>query len=154
MKRAFLSRSADDTKAFGARVARHLRPGDVVLLSANLGAGKTTLVQGLVKALGVQEAALSPTFIIAQTLQGRFPIHHLDFYRVSMREILGIGIQDYMVGAGEIPKGLVLIEWPERAKGLWPKDRLEIEIKIKPQSMDRLITMQTHGARFENLSLH
>ncbi len=149
----YISRSAAETKAFGARLAKKLLPGDVVLLSANLGAGKTTMVQGLVKALGVREAALSPTFIIAQSFKGKFPIHHLDFYRLTAKEILDMGIQDYLVGGGEIPKGLVLIEWPERAKKLWPKERLEVRIRIRPKSTAREITLSPHGERFENLSI-
>lgn len=156
MKRAettLISRSPAETRAFGARLAKKLRSGDVVLLRANLGAGKTTLVQGLVKALGVRDAALSPTFIIAQSFKGKFPIHHLDFYRLTAKEILGMGVQDYLVGGGEIPKGLVLIEWPERARKLWPKERLEVAISIKPKSTARVINLARHGERFEDLSI-
>ena len=153
-RRSVVSRSAAETKKIGARLARQLRCGDVVLLSAQLGAGKTTLVQGLVKALNVREAALSPTFIIAQTFNGKYPIHHLDFYRLTLREILGIGVQDYLIGGGEIPRGLVLIEWPERAMKLLPKERLVVKIAVKPRSTARVITIAPHGERFENLSLN
>ena len=148
-----ISRCASDTKEFGSRLGKKLRLGDVVLLSGDLGAGKTTLVQGLAKGLGVKETALSPTFIIAQTYMGKFPIHHLDFYRLNAKEILAAGVQDYLVGGGEIPKGLVLIEWPERAKGLWPRERLEISIRINPDSENREIVVMPHGDRFGNLSI-
>lgn len=149
-----ICRCASDTKEFGARLGRKLRVGDVVLLSGDLGAGKTTLVQGLVKALGVTDGALSPTFVIAQTYYAKFPIHHLDFYRLTVKEIVAIGVQDYLVGAGEIPKGLVLIEWPERAKGMWPKERLEISIRINPRSENREIVITPHGERFEKLFIN
>lgn len=148
-----ISHSAKDTQSFGARLAQHLKPGDVVVLLANLGAGKTTLVQGLVKKLGVREAALSPTFVIAQTFKGIMPIHHLDFYRLTPKEILDMGIQDYLIGGGVIPKGIVLIEWAERCREIWPKERLEVRIKIKPKSTTREIVLKGYGKRFENLSI-
>jgi len=129
--------SADETKALGFKLGSYLKPGHVVLFLANLGAGKTTFVQGLAKRFGVKEGALSPTFIIAQTLKGRVPLHHLDFYRLNIQEILGFGVQDYLNGAGEIKKGVVLMEWAERCRPLWPPQRLEIKIKILPRSKKR-----------------
>lgn len=149
MKKKFISRSAEQTKQIAASLAPQLKKGDVVVLLANLGAGKTTFVQGLVKALGVRESALSPTFVIAQSLKGKIPVHHLDFYRLSVKEILEMGIQDYLTGAGEIPLGLVLIEWAERCKDIWPQERLEIRLKIKPNSTDREITFTGRGERWK-----
>lgn len=146
-----VSHSSAETQKLGGQLGRFLRKGDVVLLLANLGAGKTTLVQGLVKALGVREAALSPTFVIAQTFKAKIPIHHLDFYRLSEKEILAMGAQDYLTGVGEIPLGLVLIEWAERCKGLWPHERLEIRIRIKPRSQLREIKLVAHGPKFIRL---
>lgn len=148
----FISHSAQQTKDFGGRLAKWLKPGDVVLLLANLGAGKTTLVQGLVNKLGISEPALSPTFVIAQSFKGKYPVHHLDFYRLTPREILAMGAQDYLSGEGEIPKGIVLIEWAERCKQLWPADRIEIRMRIKPRSKDRAISLIGHGRRLKALA--
>ncbi len=118
---------------------------------ANLGAGKTTLVQGLVRALGVREAALSPTFVIAQSLKGKFPIHHLDFYRLTLDEILAMGVQDYLSGGGEIPSGLVLVEWAERFKKMWPRERLEVRLRIRPKSSVREIRLTARGDKFKRM---
>ncbi|MCG3205406.1 MAG: tRNA threonylcarbamoyladenosine biosynthesis protein TsaE [Elusimicrobia bacterium] len=137
--------------ALGAQLAKRLSLGDVVLLSGNLGAGKTTFVQGLTRALGVREATLSPTFVMAQSLKGKFPIHHLDFYRLQVKEILALGLQEYLTGSGEIPQGLVLIEWPERAKKLWPKERLDISFRIEAGSKKRKIIFKPRGEHFEHL---
>lgn len=146
------STSAAATKKLGARLARRLKPGDVVLLAAHLGAGKTTLVQGLARALGASDKAMSPTFVVAQTLEGRrWPLHHIDFYRLEKKEILDLGIQDYLMGTGEIKPGILVIEWADRCKEIWPKKRILIEMKIKPHSKDRLIRIKTQGERFHDL---
>jgi tRNA threonylcarbamoyladenosine biosynthesis protein TsaE len=123
----------------------------VFLLIANLGAGKTTFAQGFIKALGVKEGALSPTFVLAQTYQGRVPVHHLDFYRATPAELVEAGVQDYLAGQGELPSGVVLIEWADRCRDLWPKDRVEVRIKISPQNQKRVFQIQGRGRRGETL---
>lgn len=135
----------------GGRLARLLHKGDVVVYLANLGAGKTTLTQGLIRCLGVQEDALSPTFVLAQTFHGKIPVHHLDFYRLNAEEILGLGIQDYLLGQGEIEKGLVLIEWAERCKEIWPKERLEIRIQVLKMKNVRKITLTGYGKHYQQI---
>lgn len=78
------SGSAGETEALGARIAERLRPGDLVLLSGELGAGKTTLIRGACRALGIAEPVTSPTFTIGQRYGGgRFPVSHLDLYRLA-----------------------------------------------------------------------
>jgi tRNA threonylcarbamoyladenosine biosynthesis protein TsaE len=154
MKKAsfsFISSSASETTRFGARLGQRLKRGDVVLLMAPLGAGKTTLVQGVARALGVKEMAQSPTFVLAQTHQGKIPLHHLDFYRLNKKDILDMGIHDYLTGAGEIPPGVVFIEWADRCKEVWPADRLEIVLKMKPRSHAREIIVTGIGDRFQQL---
>src|SRR6185436_19018686 len=115
--------SAQETKMLAGTLSRHLKKGHVVLFVADLGAGKTTFVQGVLTQLGVQESATSPTFVMAQTFPGHTPVHHLDFYRLSKKEILDLGLQDYLSGAGEIGPGLVFIEWADRCPEIWPSDR-------------------------------
>ena len=121
--------SPEETRALGRALGRLLSPGDVAVLIANLGGGKTTFVQGVLSGAGVEDEGLSPTFILAQTFEGRLPVHHMDFYRVSKREIADAGLEDYFSGRGEIPAGAVLIEWAERCRELWPADRLEIRLR-------------------------
>ncbi len=99
-----------DTRAFGGQLARRLTGGDVVLLAGPLGAGKTTLVRGLLEALGYDRDVRSPTFNLVQVFETRPPVMHADLYRV--KSYLGIGIEDYL------ETHLCLIEWPDRAVGL------------------------------------
>src|SRR4029450_3585167 len=77
------TRSAAETEAVGERIAAELGPGDVVLVSGELGAGKTTLIRGAARALGVTEPVTSPTFTIGHTYAGRLPVSHLDLYRLA-----------------------------------------------------------------------
>lgn len=139
--------SAAETRRLGARLGPLLAPGDVLLMQAQLGAGKTTFVQGIARALGARDAALSPTFVVAETIAARVPIHHLDFYRLTLPEILGIGVEDYLNGAGEIGPGIVLVEWAERFRPLWPTDRLELKIRIGRGRDRRTFELSGHGER-------
>jgi len=97
-------------RAFGASLATRLRAGDVVLLYGDLGAGKTTLVRGLLEGLGYVGPVRSPTFNLVQTFPTNPPVMHADLYRVGSYE--GIGLEDYL------ESHLCLIEWPDRATGL------------------------------------
>jgi len=99
--------------AFGARIARQLRPGDVVTLSGGLGAGKTTLARGVIAALGHAGEVPSPTFTIVETYDAlRVPLVHADFYRLKRpAEADELGLDDYREGAA------LLAEWPENAGG-------------------------------------
>lgn len=123
----------------------------MVALLANLGSGKTTLVQGMASALGA-EAALSPTFVIAQTLPGRKTLHHLDFYRLSKREILAMGVQDYLLGQGGVGPGIVLLEWAERCPELWPPERLEVRLRVASRGHARHVTLTGYGERLAKLA--
>ncbi|HET9592858.1 MAG TPA: tRNA (adenosine(37)-N6)-threonylcarbamoyltransferase complex ATPase subunit type 1 TsaE [Solirubrobacterales bacterium] len=103
------SRSAAETEALGARLAERLRPGDVVLLSGDLGAGKTTLIRGACRALGVTGPVTSPTFTIGQRYEGgRLPISHLDLYRLGSLEDEDPALLDDYLG----PEGVAFVEWP------------------------------------------
>lgn len=102
-------------EAFGARIARHLRPGDVVALSGGLGAGKTTLARAIIAALGHRGEVPSPSFAIIETYDPpglRLPLVHADFYRLKApQEAEELGLDDYRQGAA------LLAEWPEMAGG-------------------------------------
>lgn len=117
----FSSRSAAETKSLGRRLASLLKPGDRLGLRGPLGAGKTTFVQGLAKGLGCREVPSSPTFVLAQSYHGRMTVHHLDFYRVQEREILGMGLEDFYRD-----EAVTAIEWIERAPHLLPAERLDV----------------------------
>ena len=101
--------SADETEALGARLARELSPGDLVLVSGELGAGKTTLIRGACRELGVKEPVTSPTFTIGQRYAGRVTVSHLDLYRLA-----DLGTEDPALLADYIePGAIAFVEWPE-----------------------------------------
>ncbi len=104
--------SAAETEAIAAEIASRLEPGAVVLVSGDLGAGKTTFVRGAARALGVSEPVTSPTFTIGQRYAGDLPVSHLDLYRLEgafAAEEPGL-LDDYLT-----PDAIAFVEWPEVA---------------------------------------
>jgi tRNA threonylcarbamoyladenosine biosynthesis protein TsaE len=137
----WVTESEEETRAVGEALGRRLGPGDVVCLAGPLGAGKTTLAQGIARGLGVEEVVNSPTFTLAQEYGGRLPVYHLDVYRLSGPEEAADLALNEMFEAG----GVVMIEWPERIAPLLPADRLEI--CLERQGDARRLTASAHGAR-------
>lgn len=125
-------RSPSALARWGRRLARLLVPGDVIALVGPLGAGKTTLVQSIVPALGYGRGITSPTFALANeyaTSQGA--VYHLDLYRLSPAELSQFPLEEYW------GNGLCLIEWADKARGRWPAHTLEIELVIRgPQERE------------------
>jgi tRNA threonylcarbamoyladenosine biosynthesis protein TsaE len=117
--------SAAETEALGARVAERLEPGDVVLLSGELGTGKTTLVRGACRALGVPGPVTSPTFTIGQQYGGgRLPVSHLDLYRLQTLEGEDPALlEDYLR-----PEGVAFVEWPAAGSGRLDRPALEVRL--------------------------
>ena len=114
-----------DTARLGEALAAALRSGDVILLSGPLGSGKSALARSVVRALTCRDEPVpSPTFTLVQTYRAsQFDIWHLDLYRLSdPSEASELGLEEAM-GAG-----VLLVEWPQRLDGDWPKDRLEITL--------------------------
>lgn len=121
-----LSGSPEETRRIGAALASQLEKGDVVLLSGELGAGKSELARGIVQGLGVNAPVTSPTFTLLNLYTGKdgIVLRHFDWYRVEdPEELLAAGLDEYIGGSG-----ITLIEWHERAPGLVPDDCLEIRI--------------------------
>ena len=106
-----------DTEAtlrLGITLGESLTPGSVILLEGDLGAGKTTLVQGIGQGLGIVEPIVSPTFtLINEYTEGRFPLYHLDLYRLEPQEVATLNLESYWEGVEVIP-GIVAVEWAER----------------------------------------
>jgi tRNA threonylcarbamoyladenosine biosynthesis protein TsaE len=120
------TRDAAATEAVGARLAGGLAPGDVVLVSGEVGAGKTTLIRGACRALGVTEQVTSPTFTIGQRYEGRVPVSHLDLYRLEDMGAEDPGLLDDYVEPGSI----AFIEWPAvAAPGLEDLTTHRVEIR-------------------------
>jgi len=114
------------TTALGEEIAAVLVPGAAVGLEGDLGAGKTTLARAILRALEVRESVPSPTFTLVQTYETkRFPVRHYDFYRIeSEREIEELGLDDALA------EGAALIEWPERAGALLPRNTLRVALTV------------------------
>jgi tRNA threonylcarbamoyladenosine biosynthesis protein TsaE len=119
------TRSAAETEALGERLAAELGPGDVVLVSGELGAGKTTLIRGAARALGVREPVTSPTFTIGQTYAGRIPVSHLDLYRLAELDQEDPALLDDYV----TPESISFIEWPAAAEAWLERVTRRVEIR-------------------------
>ncbi len=122
-----------ETLEYGRRLARRLKPGDVVALYGNLGAGKTHLIKGICSRFGIEENDVtSPTFTILNEYSGRdFPVYHFDAYRIEdPAEFFELGFQEYFYG-----EGICLIEWPERVETLLPQYTLRL--RLEHQGGDR-----------------
>lgn len=129
-------------EALGTRLAPMLADGTVVFLSGELGAGKTTLVRGILRGLGQAGAVKSPTYTLVEPyrLAGR-TIYHFDLYRLNDPEELEfLGLRDYLSGSG-----ICLIEWPERGAGVLAEADLEIAIERSPDG--RVVRMRAHTPR-------
>ncbi|KYC43445.1 tRNA threonylcarbamoyladenosine biosynthesis protein TsaE [Scytonema hofmannii PCC 7110] len=102
------------TRKLGIALGQSLDAGSVILLHGDLGAGKTTLVQGMGHGLGISEPIVSPTFtLINEYTEGRFPLYHLDLYRLEPKEVAALNLETYWEGV-EVTPGIVAIEWAER----------------------------------------
>jgi tRNA threonylcarbamoyladenosine biosynthesis protein TsaE len=118
------SSSPEETRAIGARLAAALRPGDVVLVSGELGTGKTTLIRGACRELGVDQAVTSPTFTIGHRYRGRVPVSHLDLFRLGDLGAEDPGLlDDYLT-----PDAIAFVEWPPAADALNEPAALRVEL--------------------------
>lgn len=129
------TRSAEETEALGARIAARLQPGDLVLLSGELGSGKTTLVRGACRALGITSPVTSPTFTIGQRYEGgRMPVSHLDLYRLeSLEDEDPALVDDYLA-----PDGVAFIEWPGAGEGRLGRPALQVRLEHAGEGSRRI----------------
>lgn len=142
----FISHSEAQTRRLGARLAPLLNPGDVLALVGELGSGKTRWAQGVCRGLKVTDVVNSPTFTLVNEYEGRWPIYHIDLYRLNdTADILTIGLEDYLYGAG-----ITLIEWANRASEMLPAEHLVVEFHHLDETKRR-IALQAHGQRFIDL---
>jgi len=122
---AIISRSAEETIELGKKIGKNLQSNDIIALTGQLGAGKTTLIQGIAEGLGVKDYVTSPTFIIINEYLGRLPFYHVDLYRLeAINDIEELGIEEYFNKGG-----VCVIEWAERLNGLLPTKSANIMIE-------------------------
>lgn len=138
------SRSPEETRRLGEALGALLRGGDVVGVSGELGSGKTCLVQGMARGLGVESSVpvTSPTFTLVGEYPGRVALRHADFYRVESYARLDDAGFDDLVDAS----GVLVVEWPERFPEALPAERLDVRIELLDESSRRL-RFAPHGAR-------
>jgi tRNA threonylcarbamoyladenosine biosynthesis protein TsaE len=142
----FISHSEAQTRRLGARLSPLLKPGDVLAMTGDLGAGKTRWVQGVCQGLNVVDPVVSPTFTLVNEYQGRLPVYHIDLYRLSTAaEAFTFGLDDYLYGAG-----ISLIEWAERAGKFLPRSYLAVEL-YHLEDTKRRVVLRPYGRRFTRL---
>lgn len=133
--------AVDETRAVAAALAELARPGDLILLAGELGAGKTAFAQGFGRGLGVEEAMTSPTFTLARQYEGRLLLHHLDVYRLEqLEEVFDIGLPE-LLDEGAV----TLIEWGDAILPALPADFLEIRFTFGDGDDDRTIAIRAVG---------
>ena len=136
-----ISSSRRETAAIGGVVAGWLNPGDTVVLTGELGGGKTALVSGAVSALGCADAVSSPTFAIVQEYEGPVPIAHADLYRLgSVQELFDFGFEELFDGTR-----VVFVEWGDRALDVLPASYLHISMQHRANPDERLVELIAHG---------
>lgn len=130
IKDKIITTSQTQTQRLGNKLARKLHRGSLVALCGSLGSGKTTMIKGICRGLGIKELVRSPCFIIMTQYQGKLPIYHFDLYRLkNSDELFTIGYEEYFYG-----DGICLVEWAEKAGNFLPDERIEVYLKIISES--------------------
>lgn len=143
MDLAVRTTTAEETRALGTALAPLLRLHDVILLTGELGAGKTTLVQGIARGLGAQEHVASPTFtLVREYVSGRIPIAHVDVYRLDrVQEVVDLALDELEDG-----DCVLIVEWGDAVEELLPEDRLVVEmLTTDPTGEDDTRAISVHA---------
>ena len=141
-----LLRGEGETRSYGRHLGKLLRPGDWVALTGDLGAGKTTLVQGVLEELHPGARVRSPTYVLVEVYEGSPRVIHADLYRLrSEDELAGLALEDL---AAE--DGVVLVEWADRAGTRLAPERLELELRYV-EGAGRELRARGNGERWESL---
>jgi tRNA threonylcarbamoyladenosine biosynthesis protein TsaE len=126
LSRKVLTKSAEETEAFGQDFARQLKAGDVVAFFGELGSGKTTMIRGICRALGVEKGVKSPSFVYMRVYRAGIPVYHFDFYRLSEKHtLINVDLDEYFSGGG-----IALVEWADRIAEFLPPIRYEVRLLL------------------------
>lgn len=141
MRLVLRSRAAGDTRAIGAELAVFLEGGDVIALTGELGAGKTTFTQGVARGLGFDGAVVSPTFTLVREYRGgRLPVIHADVYRLDrVQDVLDLGLDEIA------EDGVLLVEWGDAVEGLLPPAHLIVELTVPGDGEERAVGVVGNG---------
>lgn len=130
--------TTEDTISVGYRIGEVVTPGSVIALEGTLGAGKTTIVKGIARALDILEPVTSPTYTIISEYEGRLPLYHIDLYRLSsVDEAELLGAEEYLFG-----DGVCVIEWSEKIRELFPENYIRVHIIIECTDGTRSIEIE------------
>ncbi len=142
-----ITQSAAETEAFGGTIAGLLRPGDIVLLRGELGSGKTTLVRGACRSLGIEDPVTSPTFTIGHLYHGRATVAHLDLYR-----FVGLSAAEWGDLEPYFDDTIAFVEWPEAGVDALPPARLTLELEHLSPDERRISADGADGTLLEDLA--
>ncbi len=144
---SYLSHSEEDTKQLANSIASFLQKGDLVILTGDLGSGKTKLTEGILTFFHLEEEISSPTFTIVNEYDSsQGPIFHFDVYRLTdSSEFSEMGGEEYL------NRGICLIEWGEQILDVLPSDYLQISFSRSYEDSDRMLTFTAHGKHYETL---
>ena len=139
----YVTHSSKETRSLGEELSKLLRPGDVLALYGDMGAGKSELTRGIARGLQIDGPIASPTFTILQAYDtGRLPLYHFDWYRITdPDELYEIGAEEYLYGSG-----VAVVEWPERAPHMLPEAYLQITIAYGAGENERVIEISPVGS--------
>jgi conserved hypothetical nucleotide-binding protein len=144
MTEKFVSCSEEETFNIGIQLANLMEPGTAVSLEGDLGSGKTVLVKGIAKGLGISDIITSPTFTIVNTYEGKVRLHHFDVYRIDdPDELYNIGWEEYFN-----PSDVCIVEWGDRIPGMLPENAIRIRImRDRDQLNKRTIILERQDSR-------
>jgi len=133
--------SPEETRSLASALAARLKPGDVLALHGDLGAGKTCFIQGLARALDVDQPVSSPTYTLVNEYKGTLPLYHIDLYRLRHAdEALDFGLDEYLDGAG-----ITAIEWAERAEQVLPARTIHVRLRHGRDENEREVRVEEGG---------
>ena len=143
-----LCKSEEQTKQFAKNLASVLNKGDVLVLSGELGAGKTKFVEGILSYFGMQEKISSPTFTIVNEYHNeKIDIYHFDLYRLTdIYEFENIGGEEYF------SKGLCIFEWGELIEDILPNDYIKVSFEKNETEEERVLNIETYGAKYQDIN--
>ncbi|WP_019138450.1 tRNA (adenosine(37)-N6)-threonylcarbamoyltransferase complex ATPase subunit type 1 TsaE [Peptoniphilus timonensis] len=135
----------EETEKFGIFLGENLRPGDVLCLNGDLGAGKTTLTKSIAKGLGIDDYVTSPTFTIVNEYYGDINLYHIDTYRLDDKiDVEYLGFDEYFYS-----DGVTIVEWADKIRDALPEEYMEINISSKDDK--RILDIKYLGNRFDDI---
>ncbi len=143
MNKVIISNSAGETIKIGQEFAEKLKQGDVVAFFGELGSGKTAMIKGICKGLGVSKGVKSPSFVFLRMYKAKFTVYHFDFYRLrGEEELILFDYKNFFYDSA-----IVLLEWAERVRDFLPEERFDIRMKILNENKREICISDTSSKK-------